>query len=345
MTPRQQTFVRGIVAMTALGVLFVYLWPYVAPFLLALLFAALIDPFVGWAQRRLKVGRGVAVLIVISLFVVAFGGVIALIVSNLTVEFEGLLRELPHFSLQARQHIEATLHRIEGWFVRWFPAFANLWRPQADDWAKVAETGAKAVLSTLKGAPNALFVLFVGGLATYFISKDRHMLWHGVLQFVPPEWRQPVVHFRDEILAGALGIVGTQLTLIGLTAFAAVLGLLLLGVPYAWVLGLLAGLLDIAPFLGPSTVFTAVAAVYLLKGRLWHAIATLLLCLLIVLARQLVEPYLFGARLGLHPFTTLVALYVGVKALGVVGVIVGPLALIVVKAFFVVMLAPSLPRS
>lgn len=341
MTPRQRAFIHGVAGMAALGVAFVYAWPYVAPFLLAIFLAAVIDPVVRALHDGLGIGRGCAVVLVLTLSIALLGGAVALIAANLNAELEGFLEALPDYAMHVRQYVDTYGGRIERWMAEWSPAFGDVLRFNPDQWTGLAAGATKAVLGALKGAPHALFVVFVGGLATYFISKDRHKLWQQFLQTIPSEWRASVVRFRDEIMGGALGIVRAQLTLIGMTAVASVVGLALVGVPYAWALGLLAGLLDLAPFLGPGTVFIPMGTVYLLQGQLVRGLTLFILCMLIVLARQLVEPHMFGAQLGLHPVTTLIALYIGVQALGVVGFIVGPLTLIVVKAFFVVMVAPE----
>lgn len=344
MTPRQRFFVFGVAGMLAVAVLFVYVWPYIAPFVLAVMLAAVIDPPVGWLHRRFGIGRGVATVFVLVLSLTTICGAIVLIAANLIVEVENLRQLLPELGLQASRAVDIVLERLGGSLSPSFLRQLRAWTFNSTDWAALAEGGAKAIIASLRGVPHMLFVVVVSSLATFFISKDRHKLWQALLQSIPPEWHRSVVRFRDETLSGALGILGTQFTLIGLTAVASVIGLAAVGVPYAWALGVLAGLLDIAPFLGPGTIFIPVAAVFILQGQLLRGLIAVALCLLVVLARQLIEPYLFGARLGLHPVTTLLSLYIGVRALGVAGFVVGPLLLIIVKAFFVVMIEPGLSR-
>lgn len=336
MTRRQRVFLTGLAAATVFAGGLLYAWRYVAPFVLAMFFATVIDPAVGGLCRHLPIRRGVAIVIVLSLFFIGLGGVVFAVVANLGSELEQLVESLPRFAVLVRDGMDNVRHRIEELFVELPSPLADALHVGPEQWTETLQSAAKGILGGLTALPEAMFVVFVGGLATYFISKDRHELWRGLLAAIPPEWRGSVVRFRDEVVGGALGIVRAQLALIALTAIVSVLGLVLLRVPYAWALGLLAGLLDLAPFLGPSTVFLPVAAVHLLQGNSASGLGLLVVWMIVVLVRQGVEPHLFGAGLGLHPVTTLAALYVGVQAVGTAGFVAGPLFLIAIKALFVV---------
>lgn len=339
MTRRQRAFVSGVTATAALGAVLVYAWSYVAPFILALFLAALIDRPVTFLCTRFGVGRGPAVVAVLIVALSALGAVVFLFAANLSTELEQLLDELPGYASRGKAFVDGLMVRAELLFSRLSPALGDVLRIHPEQWTAAVHSAAKGVLGTLRALPGALFVLFIGGLATYIISKDRHILWRGLLRTMPPEWRRPVIRLRDEIVGGALGIVRIQLLLVGITAVASIIGLAFVRVPYAWALGLLAGVLDLAPFLGPSTVFLPAATIYLLQGQLGVGLALLVFWMIIVTGRQLMEPHLFGAGLGLHPLTTLLALYIGVRVVGAAGFVAGPFVLIVVKALFVVTIA------
>lgn len=335
-TRAQRVFLGGVVTTAALAAGLVYAWQYVAPFVLAAFLAAAIDPAVSAIVRLLPVGRGTAVLFVLGVALTTLGGVVFAVAVNVSADLERLLEKLPDYAAAAEAIFDEVVRKKDGWTRRLPPSLADGLRIRPEQWSAAVQAGTKATLGALAALPEGLFVLFVGGLATYFISKDRHSLWRGVLQTVPPEWRGQVVRFRDEVAGGALGLVRAQVALVGITALLSVFCLAAAGVPYAWALGLLAGLLDLAPFLGPSAVFGPAAAAFALQGDGATALLLLGLWTLLVVVRQLIEPRLFGAGVGLHPVTTLLALYVGVRVVGAAGFILGPLLLVVVKALFVV---------
>lgn len=344
MRRRQRMLLQTFAGIGAVAVVLVYVWSYVAPFLFAAFLATVIDPYVHRLHGFIGLSRGAAVVIVLSAFLVLLFGALTLVIANLIVELERLLEHLPDYA-------GAVSGTIDGLMAIAQQAFSKLPHPLDDMLRFDSEQAAQAVASMvknavggLKGAPGAVFFVIVGGLATYFISRDRHQLWGAVLQVLPMAWRQPIIRVRDEIVGGVLGMVRAQLILVAATAVMSVVGLTLVGVPYAWGLGLMAGVFDLAPMIGPGGVFVPVALAYAFSDQATTAVAVIVLWLLLVFVRQFIEPYIFSVQLGLHPVTILAAVYVGVQAVGLTGFIIGPLVLIVVKALLVVAVLPDTPR-
>ncbi|MDW7676016.1 MAG: AI-2E family transporter, partial [Bacillota bacterium] len=87
------------------------------------------------------------------------------------------------------------------------------------------------------------------------------------------------------------------------------------------------------PIIGPGLVFIPWALILLLLGNTGFALALLFLYGMIILVRSLLEPKVVADNIGLHPLTTLISIYVGLKALGVLGIILGPIIVIIIKAF------------
>lgn len=345
MRRRQRALLQTLAAIAGAAAVLVYAWSYVAPFLFAVFLAAVIDPHVHRLRSATGIRRGTAVLLVLSAFLLVVFGAVALVIANLIVELERLLAHLP--SYVAVVHERADVLRIAAGqlFADLPEPFNELFRFDSEAVARTATVVVRNAVGSLRGAPNALFFLGVSGLATFFISRDRHVLWSAVLNVLPAAWWTPLVRIRDEIVGGVLAMVRAQLILVGATTVLSVAGLALAGVPYAWLLGLMAGVFDLAPVVGPGAVFVPAALVYALSGQAATAVKISGLWLALVLARQLAEPYIFGVQLGLHPVTVLAAVYVGVKAAGLAGFLIGPLTLVVVKALLVVTVLGERPAS
>ena len=105
----------------------------------------------------------------------------------------------------------------------------------------------------------------------------------------------------------------------------------LVGIPFAVVLGMVAGLLDLMPGVGPSGGYIPLVIVEAVGGRYDRAIACAAGGLILFLVRQVWEPQLLRSQLGVHP-TTIFALYIGFRLLGVVGLLLGPLSAVVAQA-------------
>jgi predicted PurR-regulated permease PerM len=95
-------------------------------------------------------------------------------------------------------------------------------------------------------------------------------------------------------------------------------------------LGILAGCMDVLPFIGTGIVLVPLSVWQLLNGRYVQMVVCLVLYGVCVLLRELLEPKLIGKGTGIAPIWMLLAVYAGVKLFGVGGILKGPLALITI---------------
>ena len=332
----QRALVRALGGGAVIVVALYCAWTYLTPFLIAAVLAAIIDPVVGSLQRAVRIRRGAAVTLVLSVVLAALVGLAAFIVANLTAELERLLTDVPLLAARVASALEVAVERLDRWFAGLPHPLDDALAPTVDQVAQAATAAVRAAMGAVRGAPNFLFLVMVAGLATYFVSRDRHALWSAVLDAVPRAWRPQVVRLRDEVFGGVLGLLRAQLCLVAVSGGATVVGLLLAGGPHSWLLGLAAGALELVPMIGPGGVLVPLALVYLLQGHWTTATAVAVLWVALLLGRQWLEPYVLGAQLGLHPLPTLVAVYAAVQLTGAAGFALGPLALVVLKAFWLV---------
>jgi predicted PurR-regulated permease PerM len=137
---------------------------------------------------------------------------------------------------------------------------------------------------------------------------------------------------KAEVMGSTLGLLKTQFVLVSLTFFVTLLGLTLLGVPYALTISFLAAILDVLPVVGPAIIFLPWAVGLFLTGQYMTGVWIAVLYGSIALLRALAHPYVLGGTLGLHPLAALLSLYLGARLFGPAGLIWGPLILVVLKA-------------
>jgi len=112
----------------------------------------------------------------------------------------------------------------------------------------------------------------------------------------------------------------------------AFIGLQILGVPYAFLIAVLVGIADLLPLVGPGAIFFPWIIWEVINGNHIFAIALFVVYLVVTVVRQVVQPKIIGDSVGLHPLETLIALFVGLRLMGVLGLILGPIIWVVVKA-------------
>ena len=88
------------------------------------------------------------------------------------------------------------------------------------------------------------------------------------------------------------------------------------------------------PFFGSGFILWPGAIIHLLTGNTFLAIGYMVLYASIQVMRQILQPKILGTQIGLHPLLTLFSMYFGFQCIGVIGLIIGPIIAVILKAFF-----------
>lgn len=105
------------------------------------------------------------------------------------------------------------------------------------------------------------------------------------------------------------------------------------------------GFVDALPILGSGTVIVPWAVISGLNGDIKLGIALIILYVIILIARQLLEPKIVSNKIGIHPIFTLISIYTGFKFIGIIGLLVGPIIFIVLKNIFENMIDDGIIKS
>ncbi len=307
----------------------VYLAKLLFPFLLGVVVAVLLDPLVSAGARR-GIPRGLAAAILLLMLT---GGTLATLgvgLARLSAEVNSLL--------EAGWAQEGLL-RFEGFWKEW----QNLLR------GETAQRGLGALagwsVAVARAVPGVAAAVIISLLSAYLLLRDKEPLLRAASRLLPRSLRGEGERTGREITESLSGIIRAQLLLSLTTGVIAVGGLSAVGVPYAWLLGLGAGLMDLAPIVGPSVVFLPTALYLAVTGAPGKALGVLAVSGVGMLVRQVWEPRLLAAGTGLHPLAMLLSVYAGFRLFGAFGLVVGPLAAVFFAALFRAAVEPLLEQS
>lgn len=333
-------YLGGIILFFLLVYLFVsYVLTYILPFVFAIILAALIEPLVTRMQKFLRLGRGLSVALCLGVIIAVLLILLTTGASRLFFEMDRLVRSLPEYQEAIQQ----------------FEVFWDNDRLQEilDDWEfspqlqASLEEGIEEIYATIEGGIRALFgalqagaqrvvhfvtVIFLAFLATYFISKDKELLEASLFGVVPDKWREEALSFQSELSVSVIGYLRALFILISVTTILTIAGLEIFGVSYALVIGIVSGVLDLIPIVGPGLIFVPWIIVSFFLGDALLGFQLILLYGTMAVVRSILEPKVIGKNIGVHPVATLIALYVGLRIFGPTGVIIGSAILIVTKA-------------
>ena len=201
-------------------------------------------------------------------------------------------------------------------------------------WITTPITG---VISTASRIPSILISIVVTIVLSCFMTADYDLITRFVYCQFPKEKRKDLTRAK-QLLKLNLGKMAKAYALIMLVTFTEVfIGLTILKMlglfqsNYIAVIAVVTSIVDIIPVLGTGTIVLPWAAYSLIVGDYGMAIALLILYAAVTVIRQIVEPKLVAGQLGLPPFVTLIAMYLGLKIFGVLGVFALPIIIIMLK--------------
>ena len=138
-----------------------------------------------------------------------------------------------------------------------------------------------------------------------------------------------MAHYRlikDGVFTALFGQIKAQMFISFVLTLIIIAGLLIMGKPYAILLGILIGIADVLPVIGAGLFLNSWAIVALIMGDYYTAIGLFIIYLVTITTRQIIEPRIVGKQLGLYPLVTMISMFAGFQLVGTLGLIVGPLA-------------------
>jgi len=303
-----------VVGVIALVWLLYYLRSIVTIFLAALLLAAVINPLADWFEAR-RIPRTLAVLIIYLCLFALLGFIVFLLVPPIVADSTDFIREVPAHLEKIRNTYESFVNLPERF------GFATDFTTGAADLESGLNAAASRVFKTLTdvfGGFVSLVLIFV--LAFYLVIEKGNL--RDLLSFaLPAEYEPHLSSYFNQISQKISSWVKGQL-IVGLAmGFFVYLGLTILGIKYAFVIGLLAALLEFIPYVGP--ILSAIPAVLLglAESPLTALMVIVLFWLLNRLENDILIPKVMRHATGLNPAITLISVAIGFKLGGVLGVI------------------------
>ncbi|MFB6274124.1 MAG: AI-2E family transporter [Salinibacter sp.] len=311
--------VRGTLLFGGVGVLLYLLWDIAQLFLFAGLIAYLLDPLVRRFQRPM--GRTSATLLVLGLLIV--GGIgIGIGVKPVIEQQVAVLRTSvqPEQVWDVVRYLEGRLSALSVW-LGGDPV--NLGLKQQLIGMLSQEIGSQ-LFSKVQGVLSIAMNVVVIPFLAVFLLRDGPQIKRGLIRLVPNryfEFSLEALHKIDLRLGGYLrGIVVQNSIVSGL----AIGTLWVLNVPGFLLLGLLVGLTNFVPYIGPLIGGSVVVLVQLASTGSTHLAGLVLLALLGIqlLDEALIVPVVCGQAVDLHPLEVLLALWVAAQFFGLLGVVV-----------------------
>jgi len=174
------------------------------------------------------------------------------------------------------------------------------------------------------GIIDAVTVILSMIMVIFYLIYEKNQINLSTLKLFPPKIKYKAAEIIIAIESKVGGYVFAQILSMSTVGCFTMLGLFFCKIDYALLLGVVAGILDIIPIVGPTIALLLGVSVALTKGAIW-IIPTIAVYLIAQwISNQLVRPIVFGKLMELHPLIVLFSFFIAAKFLGVWGVILAP---------------------
>ncbi len=318
-----------IMALTILLIFltFRFLLPLVLPFVLAFLFAKAVSPIVHFLTDKLHWKHKVSAILVVVVTVAALAGFLIYVGSVVIGQLILLVQKAPVYQQMANQTLEdlcCQCDRVFEWTRGTSYAYVEaqsmkMYQELSNDIVpRMSEYAAKAFQWTAK-AGAGLFIFF---LSTLLILLDESF----------PKIRGKMRKITAKLKTAGLAYIKAQIIIIFIIAVIMSVGLMIMKNEYALLFGIGIAAFDAFPIVGSGIILVPWAILQIIGGNYFEAAVLITLFVVASFLREILEPKLFGKEIGMKPLFVLIAVYVGVELFGMAGIILGPVALTIIKA-------------
>ena len=287
--------------------------------------AKLLERVFPWRRGRPGLSRGIAVAVIFLFILGILAGILALVIPPTVEQARQFAEDFPGF-------LESARTTVEGWVARYAETIPVEVRDRIEETIAgggsiVGDAAWQVASQTLQVVSGSFAVIL--GLATapvlvFYLMKDSSAIRASIYSPFPEALRphlREALNIADRTIGG---YIRGQITLGLIVGVVVTVGLLLLGVPFSFVLGIVAGLTELVPIIGPWIGGAAGVLVTLATAPEKLPWVILFYIAVQMLENTLLVPRVQGDTLKLHPVAVIVVIVLASNFFGLWGVILGP---------------------
>lgn len=328
-----------IALIAAIGYLAIkYLLGWVMPLLIGFVLAAAVQSPVRYFHEKYGMNAKAASIAGVLIIVAAAGLLTALGASHFLKWLYASAGQLPGTVDSMMSGLNALSARLSPFF-KGFSAVTGLSADtslsgissQLIKLSQLPAAGADLIHSAVSSLPSLLLGIVVSVVSACFIAADYAHVTGFLMRCLPRKHRGTVREIRGFFLTTVLKLARAYLTLMLITFCELAVGLALLRVSHPVAIAAVIAVVDLMPVLGTGTVLIPWMFIEFVMGNVYLGAGLALVYAVVTVVRNILEPKIVGHHIGLHPLVTLTAILLGLKALGVAGMVVFPIAVIIIK--------------
>ncbi|MTD30353.1 sporulation integral membrane protein YtvI [Planomicrobium sp. YIM 101495] len=327
-----------LIVIAILLVISYYIFPLIVPLILALLTAIFLEPFVGFAQRKLKISRKLSVTFIFSFFLIIVTGILYWTVTQLFGQIIQFSKNVPDYINSLTEIWEnfqefflRTTAEMPMEIVDSFETEMIGFLDDAKNWI-LTFINYDTVTNLLADIPSFLVSFLVFLIALFLFMLDLPNLKVMLFSRLKDTTAEKVRFMTARLNHVIFGFLKAQLLVSCIIFIVSLIGLYIIIPEYALVMSLVIWIIDFIPILGSIIILAPWSIYQFIVGDTSLAIQLAILALILLIIRRTVEPKVMGTQIGLSPLATLIAMFIGLQLFGVLGFFIGPLIIILITS-------------
>ncbi|HEL2001704.1 TPA: AI-2E family transporter [Streptococcus suis] len=294
------------------------------PMILTGLLYYLLNPMVDWMEKH-KISRTVGISI---LFVL----ISLLIIWGLAVAIPSIQEQVTSFA----QNLPANIQKIEGQvtsllqdqrFEQFRPTALELLNKVNDQIVAYAQKFSSSAVNwasnLISTASQIIVAILIMPFILFYLLRDGQYLNKRITQYLPTKWREPIGTVLSDVNGQLSNYVRGQVTVAIIVALMFSVMFSIIGLSYPITLGVMAGFLNLIPYLGSFLAMIPAVILGLIAGPIMLIKVLVVFMIEQTIEGRFVTPLIIGSSLSIHPITILFVLLTAGQMYGVLGVLLG----------------------
>lgn len=344
-------FFRHPIIVIATGIAILWFISLSLPILLAYVTALLVEPVIIRMSKRFRKKRKIIASIFFMLFTSMTLLLCILIIfigwkqfSTIIIHIPEYLNQLSALWIQIQSKLSNYTYRLPLDLVIQIQDMIARALSSIEKYA-LSLTNLNVWSSLLTYITSRLFDIFVYWVVLYMFLLELPTINRKMLAPIPFHHHQKILFIGQRVKLALFGFLKAQF-FVGICIFAiAFATFYFLKAPFPLILSLLLVILDFVPFLDSFIVLIPWAIYKAFTGEYFFAVVLVVLTIAQFLVRRMIEPRVIGNKVGLSSLTTFIAMFIGFKMFGFLGILIGPLLVVVVVSLFKQTSIKNLPPS
>ncbi|WCG04829.1 AI-2E family transporter [Vagococcus lutrae] len=310
-----------------------------SPILIAGFLYYMLNPLVEWLQAKANLSKNGSVAAVLLFFIGMFIFFVSLIIPNLIKQMGQLIQNLPQFikavedwTGQLFSHPLVKDLDVQGYLDKMDLSLGAIVR-------KVIN-GVSSGLGSFVGVfANVTIVVITVPFMLFYMLKDGDRLIPMIEKYLPAQSKDEILMLLHKMSQTISKYISGQAIECTFVAVGTMIGYKIIGVEYAFLFGIIAGITNMIPYVGPYLGLAPALFVTLFSGHEKALLHAVLACVVVLIVQQIdgniIYPNVIGKSLDIHPLTIIIILLVAGNIAGLLGMILGVPFYAVCKTVFI----------